>query len=313
MRATCGACGSGFQVDERHAGKTGACKHCGALITVPTLDEAADPEAPAPTARGQRAPAPTSGRARTSGTATRNKLAPKAEPVEVDDEEPFVPAVNNPVLAIVAPVAAALLGAAVWALLIKSTGYEIGYLAWGIGLAIGFACVLFGGRGIVHAALCGVLALLSIVGGQAWGIELVSFDDYSALDPIFDEIRQDALPWAKVADKNDDLTVAAFMIRRDYSVEVEPEMVPPAAIDEFREMWEPQLELLADRTVTFDEWLEQGGLETYGEYFEIVPLWTRLKEVWGPLDLVFMGLGVITAGGIVMRVRKQAVEADGAA
>jgi hypothetical protein len=80
---------------------------------------------------------------------------------------------QNLVLAVIAGGAAALLGAAVWAVVTILTGYQIGFMAVGVGYLVGFAVKIFGkgldrSFGIVGAAWsllgCAAGNLFAVVG-----------------------------------------------------------------------------------------------------------------------------------------------------
>ena len=63
---------------------------------------------------------------------------------------------------------AAIVGGIVWGLIVKWTGYEIGFAAWGIGFIVGTA-VVFGAqgkRGMPFQVLAVVLAVVGIVLGK---------------------------------------------------------------------------------------------------------------------------------------------------
>ena len=67
-------------------------------------------------------------------------------------------------MGIVGGVLAALIGGLIWGYVVKLTGYEIGYMAWGIGVLCGFAVLLFAGgkKGLplqIIAVLCSVLGI----------------------------------------------------------------------------------------------------------------------------------------------------------
>lgn len=68
---------------------------------------------------------------------------------------------------ILAGLAASLIGAGVWALLSVSTGYQIGYMAIGMGFIVGYA-VRFAGKGVSQIfGVCGaLLALLGCILGD---------------------------------------------------------------------------------------------------------------------------------------------------
>ncbi len=65
------------------------------------------------------------------------------------------------------------IGAAVWALLAWKLHIEIGYIAWGVGLAVGFLSAMLGGRGIPNGVLCAIVALLAIFAGKMAAVKLV--------------------------------------------------------------------------------------------------------------------------------------------
>jgi hypothetical protein len=63
---------------------------------------------------------------------------------------------------------AAVLGGSVWELIVILTGYEIGFVAWGIGLAAGFGVVLFskGQRGVPLQVIAVLTSIFGIVIGK---------------------------------------------------------------------------------------------------------------------------------------------------
>jgi hypothetical protein len=78
-------------------------------------------------------------------------------------------------VAVAAGVAAALAGAAAWGLIVKWTGYEVGIVAWGIGLLSGAAVALAAGRsrGPVLQAVAVASALVGILLGKYLSYALV--------------------------------------------------------------------------------------------------------------------------------------------
>ena len=103
--------------------------------------------------------------------------------------------------AILAAVGAAIVGALVWKFIAITFGIELGILAWGIGGLVGFAAAQLGSRGDYSAAICAVLALLSILGGKYLIMEgyksefnNILTSEYSAEDfqPVYEEEIQAA-------------------------------------------------------------------------------------------------------------------------
>jgi hypothetical protein len=70
--------------------------------------------------------------------------------------------------AILAGLVAAIAGGVAWGLIVKSTDYEIGFAAWGLGFLTGFAVLTAtrGARGLPLQAIAIVCALLGILLGK---------------------------------------------------------------------------------------------------------------------------------------------------
>jgi len=79
--------------------------------------------------------------------------------------------------AVLAGLVAAIAGGVAWGLIVKSTDYEIGFAAWGIGFltAIAILTATRGSRGLPFQAIAIVCALLGILIGKylafAWVVE----------------------------------------------------------------------------------------------------------------------------------------------
>ncbi|HVM16151.1 MAG TPA: hypothetical protein VM290_01030 [Gaiellaceae bacterium] len=92
---------------------------------------------------------------------------------------------RGPVLlpAILAGVAAAVVGGIVWGLIVRFSEYELGIIAWGVGLLAGMAVAFAarGARGPVLAAVAVASALLGILIGKylsfAWVVQDIAEED----------------------------------------------------------------------------------------------------------------------------------------
>ena len=74
-------------------------------------------------------------------------------------------------MAIVGGVIAALIGAGIWAGIAIATDYEIGILAWGLGVLTGFGVVLLGrGGGPSFGLIAAVCALFSVFMGKYFAV-----------------------------------------------------------------------------------------------------------------------------------------------
>lgn len=80
----------------------------------------------------------------------------------------------NLIKAAIAGTIMALLGALLWAAIVYYGKLEIGYLAWGIGLAVGLAIAWASkGGGFVNGALAVLLTVGSILGGKYLAVQWV--------------------------------------------------------------------------------------------------------------------------------------------
>ena len=89
-----------------------------------------------------------------------------AQVVETAKEEQFT--VSSLMPAMVGGGLAAVVGGAIWGLIVIATGYVIGFMAWGIGLICGFAVVLFskGKKGVPLQVIAVLTSVLGIVIGK---------------------------------------------------------------------------------------------------------------------------------------------------
>jgi antitoxin component YwqK of YwqJK toxin-antitoxin module len=103
--------------------------------------------------------------------------------------------------AIIGGISAALIGAALWAIITVSTGYQIGYMAIGVGFLVGFA-VRFFGAGVdlqyrIIGAACALLGcMLGNLFSQVWFMaeaeslgyfETLGYLDFSLIQTIYQE------------------------------------------------------------------------------------------------------------------------------
>ena len=111
----------------------------------------------------------------------------------MNNEQRFIPAV------LVGSVVA-LLCAVLWAVVTAVTGFQIGYMALGIGFAVGFSMLYVGnGRNSTFGIVGGFLAFLSCFFGNAFSIAVVVANDpemgqaISTIDVLFVFVTQPAI------------------------------------------------------------------------------------------------------------------------
>lgn len=78
---------------------------------------------------------------------------------------------------IIGAIVGGLAGALVWGAIAKFLQIEVGYVAWGVGLAVGFLSYAFGCRGIANGVLCAFIALASIYAGKVLAVKWTATSD----------------------------------------------------------------------------------------------------------------------------------------
>ncbi len=136
-------------------------------------------ESPEPEYRAAPAPStafPAASGSTATATAPAAVSAPPSPAQPKTAPPPFGPgsaASANLPLGLVGAVLGGFIGMLAWYLLIKLTGYEIGYAAWGVGILVGFGARVLGRQGSkalgVAAAVC---AFLAIIGGEYLAVKI---------------------------------------------------------------------------------------------------------------------------------------------
>lgn len=187
--------------------------------------------------------------------------------------------------------------------------YELSLIAWAIGGGVGVAAAATGGRGMKMAVMAAVLALVSILGGKLSAAH-ISLGQY--LDTVppsqehYDELMADAALWANV-DRTDDMEVAEFIASRGYADTKDALAIADEDMDWFLANHGPRLLGWSEDYPSFEEWsvnLRQNERRFFMETVTGKEDGSLLDLVLGELemiDLLFVGLGVVTAFQLVMR------------
>ena len=196
------------------------------------------------------------------------------------------------------------IGAALWAAVTYFTGYEIGWIAWGVGGIVGFAVALGNSDHSRSPGAAGGLAVIitvmSIVGGKALAVELLmpsddeiwemftaNFEDEEyVLSFIADEVAQEFEADGKTLEWPEDSEASA---QDDYPVDVwaEAERRWAALGADGQEAFRAEQE--AESRQNLEENLPAiRELMTAGGFF----------SSFAPMDLLFFGLAVTTAYGV---------------
>ncbi|MEO0480602.1 MAG: hypothetical protein AAF196_14070 [Planctomycetota bacterium] len=241
-----------------------------------------------------RAPRSGSRGRRESGSSSERVAALRAAQAEVIRPE------KTPIAIGVAS-GAAVLGAIIWALIISQMDLEIGYVAWGVGGLVGFAAVVVGGRGTLVAGLCGALALFAIVGGKylgfEWSIEkAIEKNLGTSFNQQLYEIDQSWAEDVAGLDLSNRESVVTYLEENGWNTDDSPSL-SKMEIDDFIEFEAPILAKLHQSKQTFEEW-RASRLEQIKAQIDKTQM---LIDSLEPIDLLFAGLGIVTAVGLVIR------------
>jgi len=195
-------------------------------------------------------------------------------------------------------------GATLWAAIAYFANLEIGWLAWGIGLAVGLACVKgagYGSRLIGMSAV--VITLLAILLGKYAAIELQVNDEFGDPEVLIQEsiaTLNDETLTSYVAD-----TLIEDLVQKGENVEwpagVDPEYAstkaeyPPEIWNSAAEQWNA---LTQEEKQEYRQAIEASIRENFGKNFNVFQDEIRNQgflNSFGLMDLVFFGLAVYTA------------------
>lgn len=190
IKFRCSICDKKIGVPDEYAGKQVACPECSQPAVVPELaapDEpvlgappddgiwsddvlaASSPSASATAQVTADAPGPVTcpscGAALDAGDALCRQCGQSLQPaVAVTAARPGMSRFG---LAVAGSCAGAVLGGFVWALIVRFTGYEIGWVAWGVGVLAGLgAATLTPERSVRLAVVAGAMAALGLIVGK---------------------------------------------------------------------------------------------------------------------------------------------------
>ena len=200
----------------------------------------------------------------------------------------------NLIKGLMAGIIAGVIGALLWAGISFYANVEIGYLAWGIGALVGFAVAAGSSGGGVAPGLAAVLiTILSICGGKYVG-------SYWMVDKMFAEAGDITTDWTDtqfisalandvLSDPQMEDTYADF----EFDDEAEgADYYPPEIWTEAQTQWEAME--ITEREA-FQEKRKREISDAISQVRGSVAM-ASFKSSFGPVDIVFFILGVITAG-----------------
>lgn len=213
----CGDCAKKYKVDARFAGKKIKCKECDATMTIPAADPSEAPpksdlfddwdvpesrsatkaskpadddfadddmgEAASPPPRVTRS-APAARKSASAGEAAK-----KSKPRRTESEGGGAP---NFLIYTASGLVGGAIGAAVWGGIVYATQHEIGWIAWGLGLLVGFCVRLASANhhdGFLPGIVAAIISVGSICAGKFLAASLfdgVKFEDmFGGMDILF--------------------------------------------------------------------------------------------------------------------------------
>lgn len=191
-------------------------------------------------------------------------------------------------------IAGALAGAGAWGLISYLTGYEIGYVAWGIGLLVGIGAKSMGGSGASTGAACAVLALVSIFAGKMLAVRLTASKEIAAVlkqqltREMYEEMATDAEEFEGLSE---DEEFREFMVSNEFTEAEDPEDIEENEFAEFKEHQVPLLRDFQAEQPTFEEWRDDVTGTVIGGF----SLVDAVVENLNAMDILFALLGLITA------------------
>jgi hypothetical protein len=199
-----------------------------------------------------------------------------------------------------------VVGAALWGGISYFTGYEIGWIAWGVGGLVGLGCALASSEvGPAHGIVAVVITVLSILGGKFLAVELSKSqvvesylnqfqDDEYMISLIADEVVEENVSAGKKIQWPPGVSPSEAIGKLDY---------PPAIWREAKSRWDQMGN--QNKEAFRNQLTDRARDEIESNYSEVS------KDVFlssfSLMDLLFFGLAVVTA----YRIASQGREAIG--
>lgn len=203
--------------------------------------------------------------------------------------------------------AAGAVGAAVWAGVVAVTNYEIGWIAWGVGGLVGYA-VAFGNANkqrspTAAGALAVGITVLAIAAGKYAAVQMMMPADDEIVEMFVGNLADEEITLSYLAD---DVIVEFRQEGRDVAW---PEGVDPAQAssqaDYPADVWSVAQERWSgwgetERTAFRDDVAEEIRTNVEASLPEIRAAITGggFAGSFSPMDLLFFGLGMVTAWGV---------------
>jgi hypothetical protein len=200
--------------------------------------------------------------------------------------------------AILGGLAGGILGAAAWAALAYFANLEVGWIAWGIGLLVGLGVLIGNGRERSHAAgvVAVVLSVLSIVAGKYASVQIAFTGSRSPFNQTLSRIDSDT-PFVvsyladSVAEAYQSQGRAVDWPGNPDDTRDEPSDYPPDVWSAAQARWDA---MSPEGQAAYRDALRQQTSEMASVMQQGIMM-QAFKGTFGALDLVFLGLAIVTA------------------
>lgn len=208
---------------------------------------------------------------------------------------------------IVLGVLAGAIGATAWAGVVFVTDYEVGWIAWGVGALVGYGVALGNkdrGRSPTAAGVLAVgITVLAIAAGKYAAVQLMMPSDEELVAMFTTNFESEEFVMSFIADDVVDEHEAAGT-RVEWPVGVDPENAsaqadyPPGIWQEAAVRWDAMDD--AQRRAFREEREAQSRANIEASLPEVRSYLTQegFLGSFGPTDLIFFGLGMVTAWGV---------------
>ena len=200
---------------------------------------------------------------------------------------------------IIGGVLAGAIGATIWAAIAYFTGYEIGYVAWGVGALVGFGCVLGARSGSpALGVMAVVITLVSIVAGKYAAVKFSVQNELSSevLQNALNELEDDEVVISYLADE---IVTEQEALGRDieWPNGVDPEEATRES-DYPRDIWKQATRQWNDKSLEEqDDYRAQIADHIEANIQVIMNIVSKagFMESFGVMDILFFLLAVSTA------------------
>jgi len=189
----------------------------------------------------------------------------------------------------------ALLGALVWKLVSSVSGYELGLVAWAIGGAVGFAVISTGSSGLKTGFVCGILALVAILGGKYMiysGYQDAIVESFASSKNEVRYLYDNEMAAAEAyLDVIDDKSRRQFMVEYDYTEHGDYKDITEEEVQYFLGSDGERLSGYVIIKPSFDEWYQT----TFESNLNNLSTMGMIKDDFEFVDAIFFLLGIGTA------------------